>query len=156
MPGTGVILVVEDREDDILLLRKALGLASVVNPLHFVRTGEEAVSYISGEGKYARRDEFPLPLLILLDLKLPGMSGFEVLTWIRQQEGLRGLPVVVLTSSDELWDVNRAYELGANSFFVKEFDFNQFVDLTKLLDRYWLKAVKTPESSRNVPRRDSE
>jgi len=155
MPETGVILVVEDREDDILLLRKALSLASVRNPLHFVRTGEEALSYLSGESRYARRDEFPLPLLILLDLKLPGMSGFELLAWIRQQDGLRGLPVVVLTSSDQLYDVNRAYDLGANSFFVKEFDFNDFVNLAKLLERYWLKTAKTPESSRDVPRRDS-
>jgi CheY-like chemotaxis protein len=83
------------------------------------------------------------------------MSGFEVLAWIRQQEGLRGLPVVVLTSSDQLYDVNRAYDLGANSFFVKEFDFNDFVNLAKLLERYWLKTAKTPESSRDVPRRDS-
>jgi CheY-like chemotaxis protein len=154
--ATGVILVVEDREDDILLLRKALSLASIKNPLHFVRTGEEAVAYFSGEGKYSSRDEFPLPLLTLLDLKLPGINGFEVLTWIRRQDGLRGLPVVVLTSSDQLCDVNRAYELGANSFFVKEFDFNDFVNLTKLLERYWLKTVKTPESSRQISRPDSD
>jgi len=147
--ATSVILVVEDREDDIILLRKALSVAAVNNPLHFVRNGEEALAYLSGEGKYARRDEFPLPLLILLDLKLPGLSGFDVLAWIRQQEGIRALPVVVLTSSDQLSDVNRAYELGANSFFVKEFDFQNFVDVAKLLERYWLKMVKTPQSSRN-------
>ena len=85
---------------------------------------------------------------MLLDLKMPGMDGFEVLTWIRQQDGIRGLPVVVLTSSSEMVDVNRAYELGANSFFVKEIDFQGTVDLSKLLQKYWLTTVRTPQTSR--------
>ena len=147
MSDTAVILIVEDREDDILLMRKAFDKASLPNPITIVRDGEEALAYLSGEGKYASRDEYPLPALILLDLKLPRMDGFEVLTWIRKQDGIRPLPVVVLTSSNQLRDVNRAYELGANSFFVKEFDFQSSVDLTRLLQRYWLnKALKTETS----------
>ncbi len=148
MTDTSVILIVEDREDDILVMRKAFERASVGNPIQIVRDGEEAVAYLSGEGKYANRAEYPLPILILLDLKLPRMDGFEVLTWIRQQEGIRGLPVVVLTSSSQLRDVNRAYDLGANSFFVKEIDFQGSVDLSKLLQGYWLKKALTPHSSR--------
>ena len=149
MLETGVILVVEDREDDILLMRKAFQKAALRNPLQIVRDGEEAMAYLGREGKYSNRAEYPLPILVLLDLKLPGITGFEVLAWIRAQEGIRGLPVVVLTSSDHLGDINRAYDLGANSFFVKEFDFQNFVDLIALLERYWIKTARAPETSRS-------
>ncbi len=148
MPDTCVILLVEDREDDIFLIRKAFAKALLNNPLHVVRTGEEAVAYLSGMGKYSQRDEYPLPALVLLDLKLPGMDGFDVLSWVRQQHGLRGLPVVVLTSSSEIRDVNRAYALGANSFFVKELDFEHSVDIADLLRRYWIQKSLKPETSR--------
>ena len=150
MTDTAVILIVEDREDDILIMRKAFQKASLVNPIQIVRDGEEAVAYLGGEGKYANRAEYPLPALVLLDLKLPRMDGFEVLSWIRQQDGIQGLPVVVLTSSNELRDVNRAYSLGANSFFVKELDFQQAVDLSSLLRHYWLQKALKPESSRSA------
>ena len=128
--------------------------AAFRNPVQSVRSGEEAVAYLSGEGKYANRTEYPLPVLVLLDLKMPGMDGFEFLTWIRQQEGIRGLPVVVLTSSSELADVNRAYKLGANSFFVKEHDFQGLVDFTKLFQSHWLTKVRTPLTSRPDSRPD--
>ena len=148
MPDISVILVVEDREDDILLIQKAFEKAGVQNPVYFVRNGDEALAYLSGEWKYANRAEYPLPVLVLLDLKLPGMDGFEVLAWIRRQEGLRALPVVVLTSSMALSDVNRAYQLGANSFFVKEIEFQNSVELSRLLQNYWLFKVRTPQTSR--------
>ena len=148
MSDTAVILIVEDREDDILLMRKAFEKASVSNPVQIVRDGEEAISYLLGEGKYANREEYPLPVIVLLDLKLPRKDGFEVLSWIRRQPGIHSLPVVVLTSSNEIRDVNRAYQLGANSFFVKEIDFQGTVDLSKLLQTYWLKKNRTPQTSR--------
>lgn len=148
MADISVILVVEDREDDILLIRKAFDRAGLQNPVHFVRSGDEAVAYLSGERKYANRAEYPLPVLVLLDLKLPGMDGFEVLAWIRRQDGLRALPVIVLTSSRDLSDVNRAYQLGANSFFVKELEFQNSVELSRLLQNYWLAKVRTPQTSR--------
>jgi CheY-like chemotaxis protein len=151
MSDTSVILIVEDREDDILLIRKAFQKAAVTNPIHVVRDGDEAIAYLAGERKYSNREEYPLPVLVLLDLKLPGIDGFEVLRWIRQQDGLRALPVLVLTSSNEIRDVNRAY-LGANSFFVKELDFQGTVDLGKLLQTYWLKKTLTPQTSRPDPK----
>jgi len=148
MSDLAVILIVEDREDDILLIRRAFEAAELHNPVHAVRTGEEAVAYLAGAGKYSDRAEHPLPDLILLDLKMPGMDGFDVLRWIRAQEGIRGIPVIVLTSSNLIRDVNKAYELGANSFLVKEFDFVNFVEVSKLLKRYWLNIARRPESHR--------
>jgi len=145
---TSVILLVEDRQDDVVLIRKAFEKTGVVNPVKVVHTGDEAIAYLAGEGTYSNRAEYPLPALVLLDLKLPGTDGFDVLGWIRRQEGLRGLPVVVLTSSDQISDVNRAYQLGANSFFVKELDFQGSVDFSKLLQNYWLTKTRLPESRR--------
>jgi len=148
VPETGLILIVEDREDDILIMRRAFEKASLINPVQVVRSGDEAVAYLSGEGKYANRAEYPLPVLVLLDLNLPRMDGFEVLTWIRQRDGIRALPVVVLTSSSQMRDVNRAYALGANSFFVKELDFQHAVDLSQLLRQYWVHGALKPETTR--------
>ena len=148
MRDTAVVLVVEDREDDIVLIDKFFQSAGIPNPLQFVRTGEEAVAYLSAEGKYSNRAEYPLPALVLLDLKMPGMDGFEVLTWIRSQESLRVIPVIVLTSSNHISDVNRAYQLGANSFFVKDFDFRNSVALARLIQDYWLTKARLPKSSR--------
>src|ERR1051326_7062364 len=119
MPDNSVILLAEDREDDVLLIRRAFNKANLLNPLHVVQDGEEAIAYLKGEGQYANRAEYPLPSLLLLDLKMPRKNGFEVLQWIRQQPSLSALRVVVLTSSSEIQDVNMAYRLGSNSFLVK-------------------------------------
>jgi CheY-like chemotaxis protein len=154
MPDRAVILLAEDREDDILLIRRAFAQAYVNNPLHVVRDGAEAIEYLGGEGKYANRAEFPLPDLMLLDLKMPRLDGFEVLEWLQSQPELSTLRVVVLTSSDHLRDVNLAYKLGANSFMVKPMDFEDVVHMSKFLTVYWLDLSKTPESSRPV--RDSK
>jgi CheY-like chemotaxis protein len=143
-----VILLVEDSDDDVAIIRKAFRNAKIENPLHVVRDGEAAVAYLAGTGKYSLRDEYPLPALVLLDLKLPGMDGFEVLRWIRQTPGLSTMRVVVLTSSDQIRDVNAAYELGANSFMVKEMDFQNTVELARLIKDFWLAKAKVPESSR--------
>ena len=144
----GVILLAEDREDEVMLLRRAFAKANFLNPLHVVSNGEEAIAYLQGEGKYSNRDEYPLPCLLLLDLKMPRKNGFEVLEWIRQQPGLSALRVVVLTGSDEMRDVNRAYQLGANSFLVKPVDFPRFVEVTQALKGYWLWMSKEPEVAR--------
>jgi CheY-like chemotaxis protein len=151
-----VILIVEDLEDDIVLIRRAFAKAFLPNPVQVVRDGEEAVAYLRGVGKYSNRAEYPLPDLVLLDLKLPRMDGFEVLEWIRKEPGITALPVLVLTSSDHLRDVNRAYELGANSFFVKELDFQNYVEFSKLLQHYWLNLAKRPETIRSSKIRNGQ
>ena len=158
MPDQSVILLAEDREDDILLIKKAFEQADINNPVQIVRDGEEALHYLAGEGRYSNRAEFPLPALILVDLKMPKVDGFEVVRWIRCQLGFSNLPVVVLTSSDAIRDVNRAYELGANSFLVKPSDFDNFLETAKILKKYWLNINKAPTANRfreRVLRRDS-
>ena len=156
MNELSVILLVEDLENDVTIIRKSFQRANLHNPVHVVRDGEEAIAYLLGEGKYSNRDEHPLPDLILLDLKMPKIDGFEVLEWIRAQPNLRSIPVLVLTSSDQMRDVNRAYELGANSFLVKPLDFENFVATSDLLQRYWLKTVQTPDSSRRSKRQNGD
>src|SRR6266436_5380421 len=133
-----VILLAEDRQDDILLVQRAFAKGEIVNPLFIVRDGEEAIAYLSGIGKYGNRAEYPLPDLLLLDLKMPKVDGFEVLRWVRQQPGFSALRVVVLTASDQIRDVNTAYRLGANSFLVKPMDFDDVVQMSRFVSDYWL------------------
>jgi len=142
-----VILLIEDRDDDVLLVRKALEKAELPNPVYVVKDGEEAIAYLSGEPPYSTRSNHPLPDLILLDLKMPKVDGFEVMTWIRNQSGIRAIPLVVLTSSEDLRDVNRAYALGAISFLVKPLDFQNPVELARVLHQYQQK-FKLPQTFR--------
>lgn len=148
MPNIDVILLAEDNEDHVLLTRRAFKQAGLVNPLFVVENGEEVVAYLTGEGKFANRNEYPLPTLLLLDLKMPRKDGFEVLEWIRKQPTLAGLRVVVLTTSDRILDVNRAYQLGANSFLTKPVDFRDFVQLSSAIKGYWLWMSQAPELER--------
>lgn len=145
--GQYTILLVEDEENDALLIERAFRKANLANPIYVVRDGEEAVSYLSGHGQYADRASYPLPVLILQDLKLPRMSGMEVMAWLRQQPRLKELPVVVLTSSKESLDVNRAYDLGANSYLVKPITFDSVVEMMKTLDLYWLIINDKPQGA---------
>ena len=154
MPDTAVILLAEDNDDEVMLIRRAFRDAKLLNPLHVVRDGEEAIAYLKGEGRYANRAEYPLPALLLLDLKMPRKNGFEVLEWIRQQPSLSAMRVVVLTVSTEIRDVNQAYQIGANSFLVKPVDFEQFVSVIRALGGYWLWMDKAPGITR--PARDRE
>lgn len=144
-------MLAEDTEDDVLLIKRAFVRGGVESPIYVVHDGEEAIWYLKGEGKFANRAEYPLPDLLLLDLKMPILDGFEVLRWVRQQPVLKALRVLVLTSSDSLCDVNLAYKLGANSFLVKPLEFENCVQLGKLILDYWLERSKTPEVSRGEP-----
>ncbi|HEY2081593.1 MAG TPA: response regulator [Verrucomicrobiae bacterium] len=143
-----IILLAEDDEDYVHLIKQVFDRAHIPNPIHVVWNGEEAIAYLKGEGKYSNREEFPLPDIILLDLKMPRVSGLEVLRWVKQQPGLSSLRVLVLTSSEEIRDVNEAYQLGANSFLVKPLDFHDLTHLSRLIVEFWVKASRAPETFR--------
>lgn len=144
MQNQAVFLIVEDNSDDALLLRLAFNKARIVNPIQVVSSGEEAISYLNGTGKYQNRAEFPLPQLVLLDLNMPGMSGLQVLRWIRQDPKLSKLRVIVLSGSDAMRDVSDAYAAGANSYLVKPGDLERFVEISKALSGYWVWIDKAP------------
>ena len=132
------LMLVEDNEDDVFLMKRALKEARVVNPLYVVEDGQEAVDYLGGVGKFADREHYPLPAVIFLDLKLPFMSGHDVLAWIRKQREFETLVVIVLTSSNEASDLSRCYALGANSYLVKPPTPEQLEELAKAFKWYWL------------------
>src|SRR5689334_4531702 len=125
MPNNQFILLAEDDPNDVLLIQRAFQKAGLRNALKVVRDGEQAIEYLSGKGNYSQRDRYPLPFLVLLDLKMPGTDGFEVLEWVRSEPTLKRLLIVVLTSSNLQADVDRAYETGANSYLVKPVEFDQ-------------------------------
>jgi CheY-like chemotaxis protein len=138
MTTTRALMLVEDNEDDVFLMKRALKGANVINPLFVVEDGQEAVDYLAGAGKFADRTNYPLPAVVFLDLKLPFISGHDVLKWIRQQKDLDSLVVIVLTSSNEASDLSRCYALGANSYVVKPPTPEQLEDLAKAFRWYWL------------------
>jgi CheY-like chemotaxis protein len=143
-----VVLLAEDDENDIALFQRAFRETHVTNPLQIVRDGEEAIEYLKGEGKFSDRGKYPLPTLLLLDLKMPRKNGFEVLDWIRQQPSLQPLRVLVLTTSTDIRDVTKAYRLGANSFLVKSLDIQDFAALVSQIKNCWLTMSAAPTIER--------
>lgn len=137
------ILIVEDEADDVELLDYAFEKAGIRNPRLTLANGDDATDYIAGSSAYADRDRYPLPGLVLLDLKLPRRSGFEVLERIRRDHLARHIPVVVLTSSDHDADISRAYASGANSYLVKPVKRDALLALVRTLDAYWIKLNRT-------------
>src|SRR6266478_5203752 len=137
MRGRGTILLAEDNETDALLLKRAFEKAEVDTSLMVVRDGQEAVCYLRGEKQFANRQEHPYPMLLLLDLKMPLMDGLDVLSWLKGQPGLKRLLVVVLTSSNLQADIDRAYDLGANSYLVKPTGFDRMVNMIQRFEAYW-------------------
>ena len=136
--GDGLkVLVIEDHPDDILILRRAFSKAAPDVPLQFAQSGTEAMAYLKGSERYADRTVYPLPTLLLIDLKLPGIDGFDIIHWVRNESGLRDIPIVVLTSSSHPGDVSRARELGANAYHVKPNDANALVGMVEGLSLYW-------------------
>ena len=142
---TSAILVVEDDQADLELLRRAFRRARIANPLLEVKDGQEAIQYLSGEGAFADRTRHPIPFLMLLDLRMPKLSGFEVLAWIREQPELVDLIIVVLTGSDRVPDVSKAHELGANSYLVKPGTFDELVEMVKQINGRWLLLAEEDE-----------
>ncbi|MBN1829534.1 MAG: response regulator [Deltaproteobacteria bacterium] len=133
-----IILLVEDNPDDVELTIRALTKNNILNRMIVARDGVEALDYLFGTGAHAGRNVKELPIVILLDLKLPRIDGLEVLKRIRQNEITRLIPVVILTSSAEENDKINGYKLGANSYVRKPVQFDQFVQAIKQLGLYWL------------------
>jgi CheY-like chemotaxis protein len=138
------ILLVEDNQDHAELVMRNMEDFQVANTIFHVEDGEEALDYLYGRGKYADRKQFPVPHLMLLDLRLPKVDGLEVLKNIKSNERLRPLPVVILTTSDAERDMAMAYEYHANSYITKPVNFGDFSALLRDLGFYWLAWNKRP------------
>jgi CheY-like chemotaxis protein len=113
------ILLVDDNEDDVVIMRNSFTQAEIPNPVQSLPDGEEAIAYLKGEGRYQDRHRHPFPVVVFLDLNMPKKNGLEVLQWIREQPKLRTLTVHILSASSRSADVERAFELGANSYLIK-------------------------------------
>ena len=145
---TKVILLVEDNPSDVGLTQRALAKAHIANEMIVAKDGEEALDYLWATGAYSGRHASDMPALILLDLKLPGISGLEVLRQIRGDARTRRVPVVILTTSKEEQDVAAGYDLGVNSYVRKPVDFYQFADAVAQLGLYWLVLNEFPPAPR--------
>jgi CheY-like chemotaxis protein len=139
------VLVAEDNPEDFLLLQLAMKKSGVPFECARVADGMEAREYLKGQGSYADRQRFPLPCLILADLKMPRMNGLELLDWLRHQPHLQRIPYVLLTSSSARDDVNRAYDLHASSYLVKPSQFEDLISLLQSIRVYWLELNQQPE-----------
>lgn len=140
------ILQVEDDPNDVFLLQHALTKVGVTNPIQVASDGRQAIEYLQGAGQFADREKFPLPCLVLLDLKLPYVMGLDVLKWIRQQPGAP-LVVVMLTASGEAGDIATAYRLGANAFLTKPSEAGKLEDMAQAIQDFWLMHNTLPEES---------
>lgn len=139
------ILLVEDNPNDVELTIRALKKHNLSSKLQIVRDGEEALEYLFCEGKYHERDKKDLPRFILLDLKLPKITGLEVLERIKADDTLKTIPVVILTTSREEKDMLTSYRTGANSYIVKPVDYKKFVDSVAEIGQYWLLVNELPQ-----------
>jgi CheY-like chemotaxis protein len=138
------ILQVEDEEHDVIFMRVAMERAGVKNTLAVATDGQEAIAYLQGEGRFGNRREYPLPGLVLLDLRLPQVPGLDVLRWIREQPGLVQVPVIVISSSDQDSDVETAYRLGADAYIVKPASPAELLDIVRHIKKYWLDLDAPP------------
>jgi len=139
------ILLVEDMPSDAALIRRGFEKTKVLNPIVWTKNGQEALGYLSGLGQYGDRNKYPLPALILLDLDLPEMTGFELLQWKRTQPYIRRIPVVILTIDRATSAVNAAYDLGANSYLIKPGNPDEIMRIVKIIQEYWLGLNESPK-----------
>jgi CheY-like chemotaxis protein len=138
-----LFLLAEDSQNDVFLMQQAFKKAGLPNPIQVVSDGQEAISYLKGEGRYSDRAQYPLPMAVLLDLKMARMNGFEVLEWVRKQPNLKRVVVIILTASNRSSDADRAYDLGANFYLTKPGKFEDLVEMTKCLHD-WLRLNHFP------------
>lgn len=142
MPKT--ILLVEDSDDDVFLITRAFKSVGLVTPMVRAADGQDAIHYLSGKGDYADRVKFPLPSLVLLDIKMPFISGLEVLRWIRAQPTLAPLPVVMFTTSGQECDIRSAYGSGANAFLIKPARLDECTSIANVIKQFWIDANIAP------------
>lgn len=145
------ILMADDDPDDRLMTQEAFVECRVANPLRFVNDGDELLDYLRREGDFADAARFPMPGLILLDLNMPRRDGREALRDIKADPALRGIPVVILTTSKAEEDVLRSYQDGVNSFITKPVTFSALIEVVQALGKYWLEVVDLPEKSEGGP-----
>jgi len=139
------ILLIEDEPSDAELLLRGFDKAKVLNPIVHLSNGDEALRYLAGRGEFYDRIKFPLPALILLDLKLPGITGIQLLQWMHVQDEIKRIPLVVLTADDRQETVNAAYDLGANSYLVKPGKADEIARMVNLLQSYWIALNQPPQ-----------
>lgn len=139
------ILLVEDNPDDVFITKRAWKKGQIKNELYVVNDGEEALKLLHKDEEYL---DVQTPCLILLDLKMPKMDGFQVLKNVKNDDELKSIPVIVLTSSDRINDIEQAYQLGCNSYIVKPVDFNKFLNAIIQIESYWLTISKVPPRAR--------
>jgi CheY-like chemotaxis protein len=132
------ILLVEDSKMDVALTLDAFREAHLSNTIHVAHNGEEALQYLLGEGIYSDRKTYPLPIIILLDLKMPGIGGIEVLKIVKNTPEIKRIPVIILTSSREEGDRAMSYDYGANSYLVKPVSFEGFLEVVRKISDYWI------------------
>jgi CheY-like chemotaxis protein len=148
--NTTPILLVEDSEDTVFLVRHAMQKAGITARVEVATSGEQAVEYLSGTSRYSDWHQFPLPSIVLLDLKMPGLSGFDVLKWVRQQPGLKALRVVMLTSSEMPSEIKLAHDLGANIFLTKPVALERLIQIMKTFNEHWLQQAQLPAVAREL------
>jgi CheY-like chemotaxis protein len=140
----GIILLVEDDQNDVFFAQYAFKEAGITNPIQTVADGQQAIDYLLGQGPYADRKRFPFPCLVLLDLKLPVKMGLDVLRHLRTQPQLPNLLVLVLTSSSNIRDVDEAYRLGARAYLVKPVSTDKRLEMARLIKQFWLELNEPP------------
>ena len=143
------ILVADDDPQDIALLKRAFIKAGISVPLYCVRDGQEAIDYLLGENGFSDREAYPFPSLLLLDIKMPRLSGFDVLSWLKSQPSLKRMPVLMFSSSNLRRDVNHSADLGANAFLQKPHSLEQLLHLVTSIKNFWLERHLFPESNPN-------
>jgi CheY-like chemotaxis protein len=137
MNANSTILLVEDDENDVVLVTRAFKLSGLPNNLQVAKNGEEAVAYLRGDGEYADRTSHPMPMLVIMDIKMPLKSGFEVLEWMRNHKATKEIPVVMLSSSSHEKDIERAERLGATAYLIKPVHFKDLQRVYKIIVDYW-------------------
>jgi CheY-like chemotaxis protein len=140
------ILLADDDEDDVWVVKRALNWADIHNPVQVVRDGGEAIAYLRGADEFADREKYPLPNIALLDIKMPKKTGLEVLEWIRNSddEGLKRLPVIILSSSELQKDIDHAYQLGVNAYLIKPQAFTSLVETLRATTGFWKDVAAHP------------